>query len=159
MTPLLVLSLLAPAPQALAAVELDRIVSSVHSTKIWSSDIRQARLLKLCGPAVTSDDGILVELQNRALLLAEVGRAAGREPSADELAAHRRAWEQTLGTTEIEPLLARAGMSARELHAWQRNDLRIRIYLDNRFGNLPANQRAARTAEWLADLRQRAGLK
>ena len=158
MTPLLVISLLAP-PQALAAVELDRVVSSVHTTKIWSSDIRQARLLKLCGPAVTSDDGILLELQNRALLLAEVGRAAGREPSADELATYRRAWEQTLGTTDVEPLMARAGMNARELQAWQRNDLRIRLYLDSRFGNLPANQRAARTAEWLADLRQRAGLK
>ncbi len=55
--------------------------------------------------------------------------------------------------------MARAGMSARDLHAWQRNDLRIQMYLDGRFGSLAPNQRATRTAEWLGDLRQRAGLK
>ena len=159
MTPLLVISLLAVPQQALPAVELDRVVSTVQTTKIWSSDVRQARLLKLCGPAVSSDEGILIELQNRVLVLAEVGRAAGREPTTEELAAHRRAWEQTLGTGEVESLMTRAGMSARDLQAWHRNDLRIQMYLDGRFGGLAPNPRATRTAEWLGDLRQRAGLK
>ena len=159
MTSLLVVSLLAVPQQALAAVELDRVVSTVQTTKIWSSDVRQARLLKLCGPTVASDEGILIELQNRVLILAEVGRAAGREPTAEELAAHRRAWEQTLGTAAVDPLMTRAGMSARDLQAWHRNDLRIQMYLDGRFGGLAPNQRATRTADWLGDLRQRAGLK
>ena len=57
MTPLLVISLLAVPQQALATVELDRVVSTVQTTKIWSSDVRQARLLKLCGPAVPRTRG------------------------------------------------------------------------------------------------------
>ena len=159
MTALLVISLLAMPQQALTSVELDRIVSTVQTTKIWSSDVRQARMMKLFGPGVASDEGILIELQNRVLMLTEVGRSAVREPTAEELAAHRQAWEQRLGTRDVEPLMARAGMNARDLQAWLRNDVRIRLYLEGRFGNLGESQRAARTAEWISDLRQRAGLR
>ena len=130
MTSLLVISLLATPQQALAAVELDRIVSTVQTTKIWSSDVRQARLLKLCGPAVASDEGILIELQNRVLILAEVGRAAGS--GADGRRARRApaGVGADVGDRCVEPLMTRAGMSARDLQAWHRNDLRIRSILE-----------------------------
>src|SRR5262245_15336560 len=98
-----------------APVELDHIVSTVNTTKIWKSDVRQARMLKLCGPDVTQDDAVLTELQNRALILQEMSRAQPYEPTADALAARRREWEGSLGTTEIDPLLTRAGMNAREV--------------------------------------------
>jgi hypothetical protein len=56
------------------AVELDRVLSTVHATKVWRSDVRQARLLKLCPPA-TTDEAILAALENRLLMMAEVGRS------------------------------------------------------------------------------------
>lgn len=161
MTPLFAASLLlaAPSAQAAAPVELDRIVSTVHTTKIWQSDIRQARMLKLC-PSADTDDAILAELQNRALMLAEAGRAQPYEPTAEEVTARRREWESALGAgAGLDALLLRAGMSPRDLQAWHRDELRLRKYLDQRFGSLPAAQRTARTRDWIADLRQRAGLR
>jgi hypothetical protein len=160
MTPLFAVALLAAAPQAqnFAPVELDRVVSTVHTTRIWKSDVRQARMLKLC-PSAESDDAILVDLQNR-LMLAEVSRAQPPEPTPEELNTRRREWQTTLGGGgDLDALMARAGMTSRDLQAWHRDDLRIRKYLDLRFGSLPAPQRSARTVEWISDLRQRAGLR
>ena len=164
MTPwmLSVVVLSAPAPQqalAPAPVELDHIVSTVNATKIWKSDVRQARMLKLCGPQVTQDEAVLAELQNRALILAEMTRAQSFEPTADALAAKRREWERSLGTTEIDNLLARAGMNTREVEAWLRTDLRIQRFLSDRFSTLPPDQREARQRDWIRDLRVRAGLR
>src|SRR5262245_57796465 len=79
------------------AVELDRVLSTVHATKIWRSDVRQARLLKLCPPA-TTDDAILLALENRLLIMAEVSRSPQPyDPPADEVTRHRSEWESTLG--------------------------------------------------------------
>ena len=50
-------------------------------------------------------------------------------------------------------------MTARDLQGWLRDDLRISNYVDQRFGALPAPQRNTRVRDWVADLRQRAGLK
>ena len=142
-----------------APVELDHIVSTVNSTKIWKSDVRQARMLKLCGPDVTHEDAVLTELQNRALVLAEMTRAQAYEPTAEALATKRREWEGSLGTTEIDKLLSRAGMNAREVEAWLRTDLRIQRFLSDRFSTLPPDQREARQRDWIRDLRARAGLR
>jgi hypothetical protein len=149
-----------PQAQGLATVDLDHVLSTVHSTKIWKSDVRQARMLKLCDPSAQSDDAILTELQNRVLMLAEVARGQASEPTADQLAARRRDWEQALGAGPgLDALMARAGMTPRDLQGWLRDDLRITNYLDQRFGALPPPQRTTRVKDWVADLRQRAGLK
>jgi len=146
--------------QNLATVDLDHVISTVHSTKIWKSDVRQARMLKLCDPSAESDDAILTALQNRVLLLAEVARGQTSEPTTDQLATRRREWEQTLGAgAGLDSLMARAGMSPRDLQAWLRDDLRIQNYVDQRFGALPPAQRTTRVKDWVADLRQRAGLR
>ena len=158
----LTLALTGPQAQSLAptTVDLDHVLSTVHSTKIWRSDVRQARLLKLCDPAAESDQAILTELQNRVLMLAEVTRGQANEPSPDELAARRREWEQSVGAgAGLDALMSRAGMSQRDLQAWLRDDLRIKSYIDQRFGGLPAAQRTTRVRDWVADLRQRAGLR
>ena len=156
----LALALTGPQAQNLATVDLDRVVTTVHSTKIWKSDVRQARMLKLCDRSAESDDAIVTELQNRVLMLAEVARGQASEPTADQLATRRREWEQALGAGDgLDSLMARAGMSSRDLHAWLRDDLRIRNYVDQRFGALPPTQRTTRVKDWVADLRQRAGLR
>jgi hypothetical protein len=142
------------------AVEIDRVLSTVHATKIWRSDVRQARLLKLCPPA-TTDEAILVALENRLLIMAEVSRSPQPyDPPADEVARHRGEWEATLGGgASVTDLLGKAGMTAPELEAWLRGDLKIRKYIEQRFGALPAAERQTRIDEWTKDLRQRAGLK
>jgi len=142
------------------AVEVDRVLSTVHATKIWRSDVRQARLLKLC-PQASSDDAILLALENRVLMMAEVSRSSQPyDPPADEVARHRSEWEGRLGAApNVTDLLTRAGMTAPELEGWLRADLKIRRYLEQRFGALPASERQARIDEWTKDLRQRAGLK
>ena len=95
-------------------------------------------MLKLCDPAAQSDEAILTELQNRVLMLAEVARGQTSEPTADQIAERRRDWEQALGAgAGLDALMARAGMSARDLQGWLRDDLRIRNYVDQRFGALP----------------------
>jgi hypothetical protein len=157
--PVVVLSV-AHAQQSLSPpVELDHIVSTVNSTKIWKSDVRQARMLKLFGADVTHEDAVLTELQNRALVLAEMTRGQAYEPTADALAAKRREWEGSLGATEIDKLLARAGMKSAEVDAWLRTDLRIQRFLSDRFSTLPPDQRGPRQRDWIRDLRQRAGLR
>ena len=88
----LTLAMTGPQAQNLATVDLDHVMSTVHSTKIWKSDVRQARMLKLCDPTAQSDEAILTELQNRVLMLAEVARGQTTEPTADQLAARRRDW-------------------------------------------------------------------
>jgi hypothetical protein len=59
----------------------------------------------------------------------------------------------------VTELLAKAGMTAPELEAWLRGDLKIRKYIEQRFGALPPAERQTRIDEWTKDLRQRAGLK
>lgn len=141
------------------AVELDRVLSTVHATKVWRSDVRQARMLKLCPPA-TTDEAILAALENRLLMMAEVSRSPQPyDPPADEVAHHRTEWEGTLGSANVTELLGKAGMTAPELEAWLRGDLKIRKYIEQRFGALPAAERQTRIDEWTKDLRQRAGLK
>lgn len=140
-----------------AQIEIDRIVSKVYATNIRQSDLRQARLLKLC-PKTDSDELILAELQNRTLILAELARVPPADPTEDELAARRREWDDSIGGADRDGLLGKAGMSARELQTWLRDDVRIKKYLDQRFGRIPEAERAGRIQEWIRTLRQRAAL-
>jgi hypothetical protein len=138
-------------------IEVDRVLVRVHNTPITRSDVRQARLLKLVPGG--SDEAILVELENRILILSELSRAAGDEPSDADIASRRKAWEGALGGGALDVLLVKAGMNPRELQSWMRDDVRIRRYYEQRFGTLPEAQRAERITEWVHNLRQRAGLK
>ena len=158
LTALMLLSLPTSGAQG-GAVEIDRVLSTVHATKIWRSDVRQARLLKLV-PQATTDEAILLALENRVLIMAEVSRSPqAYDPPAEEVARHRSEWERTLGGGHLPDLLGKAGMTAPELEGWLRADLKIRKYIEQRFGALPAAERQTRIDEWTKDLRQRAGLK
>jgi hypothetical protein len=156
----LVLATLGGVPAGQAAgqqpVVLDRIVSTVGSQIIRLSDLRQARMLKLIEGADQSDAAIQQALENRYLELAEVVRFPPAEPSAADVAARRRQWEASLGTTDVAGLLARAGMSSATLDAWLRDDVRIERYLERRFASTPDRQKAI--DGWISSLRRRAGL-
>jgi hypothetical protein len=149
-------------PALLAAptqVELDRIVSRVEGRIVTQSDIRQARALKLVEDT-SSDAATLRGLETRLLMLHELSRAAPLPPAgASEVDARRGEWVATVGgETQVADLLQQSGMSPAHLDDWLRDDLRIRAYLHRQFGMLGEAERAQGMAEWLARLRQRAGL-
>jgi len=158
---LLPVVLLAAAVPGVAAqqAEIDRILWNFNGAIITTTDVWQARQLKLVPADATTDDQVLRALQNRQLMLIEIRRVPPPAPAANDVAAHRREWETTLGSgVDVRALLAKSGMSEKTCDGWLTDDLRIRAYLHERFGKLPDADRAARTEEWLRGLRQRAGL-
>ncbi len=142
-----------------AQVELDRIVSRVNGRIITTSDIRQARLLKLVDQS-QSEESTRRALEDRLLILAELNRAAPLAPIPDpEVAARRTEWQSSLGAdADVAALLRQGAMSEGDLGAWCRDDLKIRAYLKRQFGMLSEAERAKAESDWVARLRQRADL-
>ena len=139
--------------------EIDRTLWSYNGAIITTSDVWQARQLRLVPADATTDDQVLRALQNRQLMLLEIRRVPPPAPGAADIAAHRREWESSFGAgADMRTLLTKAGMSEKACDGWLTDDLRIRAYLRERFGMLPESERATRTEEWLRGLRQRAGL-
>lgn len=142
-----------------AQVEVDRTLQHVYGTAIMLSDVREARVLKLVPEAAAGDDAVLTALENRLLILREVSRAAPAEPARDAIAGRRRAWAASWPPgTDLAATMVRVGTSDQALDGWFRNELLIAAYLDQRFGTQADAARAARVADWIADLRRRANL-
>jgi hypothetical protein len=145
--------LAAGAVPARAQASLDRLLSRVNGVAITASDVSQARTLKLVADT-SSDEACQRELENRILVLGEVSRGAALDSIDDAaVAEHRRSWEASLGAP-ADQLMSRADMSERALQAWLRDDLRIRAFLQRQFGGRPGA-----VSDWIARLRERAGLR
>jgi hypothetical protein len=144
-----------------AQTVLDKVVSNVNGEVITQLDVRQARMLKLrlvTAPA-ESDADVLRGLENRRLVLSEVSHVTLPAPAAGDLAARRRDWEAAVGAgANLPQLLDRAGLSENGLQSWLRDDVRIQLYLAQRFGGVPETDRPAEIARWVATLREHAGL-
>jgi hypothetical protein len=159
LAPVLAVRIVAGSPAQ--AVEIDRTVEHVYGTAIMASDVRQAKQLKLL-PNAATDNAILMALENRLLLLREVGRQAA-QPSTQvapaSIAARRQAWAASWPAgTDVPALLKVNGMTDQALDGWFRDDLRIAAYMDLRFGANDDEARAKRVTEWIAELRRRANL-
>ena len=160
----LLLTLCLPAVHAVrlaAQTELDRVVGRVNNKIITQSDIQQARLLKLVEDT-SSDEATRRGLEDRLLILAEIDRAsAGRGAGADaDFLAKRSAWETSLGGRgRVAELVGRTSLGENGLDAWLRDDVRIDAYVKRQFGNLPDAERRRAVGDWVARLRQRAGLR
>jgi hypothetical protein len=149
--PALITAMTSAAPQ----IELDRILSRAGGRIITQSDVRQARALGLVDDT-SSDDTVRRALEDRWLILNEIGRAAPLAAASDaELAARRGEWEARRGVARSPGM----SMPESDLQAWMRDDLRIRAFLQRQFGSLPAGQRERVQEEWLARLRARAELE
>ena len=100
-------------------------------------------------------------LENRILILDDLSRSSGLPPTTgDELAARHQQWEARVGGRgRGAELLGEAGMTEKGLDAWLSDDLRIRAYLQRQFGTLPEADRSRAADDWIARLRQRAGLR
>jgi hypothetical protein len=128
-----------------ASVTIDRIVARVNNEIVQSLDVRQARLLKLFGPDVTTDDAVLEHLINRRLALGDAARYPVPEPSPADVASRRQWWEASLvagsGTAANLPaLLQDAGMTETSLSGWFRDDARIETLENQRFTSAPATR-------------------
>jgi len=148
------------AGSARAQVEVDRVLQRVGDQVITELDVRRARMLKLVGPDATTDDAIQRELENHWLMVGEIARFNAAPPEASAVLAERERWRTALGAgTDVQELMARAGMTNVELETWFRDNLRIRTYLDNRFGAVSPADRETVIDEWIRGLRARAGLR
>jgi hypothetical protein len=128
-----------------APVTIDRIVARVNDEIVQSLDVRQARLLKLFGPDVATDDAVLEHLINRRLALGDAARYPVPEPRATDVASRRQRWEASLaagsGTAlNLPALLQDAGMSETSLSGWFRDDARIETLENQRFTSAPATR-------------------
>jgi hypothetical protein len=153
----LILTASAAAAAAQTPVEIDRTLQRVNGTAIMTSDVRQARLLRLLAPPPPSDDAIQTALENRLLMLSEAARSTIAEPAAAQIASRRQAWAALWPSpAELAAQIHRSGMTDRALDGWFRDDLRIDAYIEQRFP--PDPKRDERIATWIKDLRQRANL-
>jgi hypothetical protein len=152
-------TLVAPPGAPAAQVEIDRILVRVNGHIITTSDVRQARALRLVDD-VSSEAAVQRALENRLLILGEMARAAPAAPPREaDVAARRTAWITSLGAgADVPGLLAKGGMSEAELQAWLTDDVRVAAYLQRQFGMLPGAERVRATDEWINRLRQRADL-
>ena len=146
---------LAAVPMA-AQVEIDKTLSRIYGAALMSSDVRQAKLLRLV-PSATTDDAVLAALENRLLILHETAKNARLEPAKEAIEAAKDSWRRGLPQgSDVTALMTRAGMTEQTLDGWFRDDLRVAAYLNQRFGTVP--DREARISSWVSDLRRRAGL-
>jgi len=158
-TILLAASLIAT-PSAGADV-IDRIMAVVGGHPITLSDVTGARQFKLIAvPAGTADANayVLDRLIERTLVLTEVERFQPPEPAPVEITIQVDKLEKEAGSASaLEKMLSVTGMTRDQLRRFIRDDLRITIYMNQRFSVTPDPQeRASATAAWIADLRRRA---
>jgi hypothetical protein len=138
---------------------IDRVLAVVAGDLIMLSDVRAAREL---GLVTTTDAGdpdreVLSQLIDRALILDEVERYAPPEPSPQAIDRAFRAVRGRFAAADaFATALARVGFEEKQLRAILRQNLRIRAYLDQRFGGETPERGEAIIAAWVAGLRSRA---
>jgi hypothetical protein len=145
---------------ALAAAQtpVDKTRLIVAGRVIMDTDIRVALELELVSRLATTDAAVQTELENRHLMLAEIGTTSIAEPTDAEVAERRQQWERSLGPGgSPAERLAAVHMTEADLTAWLKDDVRIQKYLRDRFvreTNVPDA-----VNRWIQDLRRRAGLR
>jgi len=125
------------------------------------SDLQRCRVLRLLDASDDSDEALQRAYEDRILVLRDMARpgVGPINPPIQALAARRRRWEATLDPTQSIPdLLARAGMTPAALEAWLADDVRIAMYLDQRFGAVAGADRGGVIRQFHQRLRRGAGL-
>src|SRR5262245_32746081 len=146
---------------AIATAEtVDRVLAVVAGQLIMLSDVTAVRALGIITPSAGADPvgSVLSQLIDRELMLAEVDRYAPPEPeSADidrEVATVRARFPSAKA---FDDTLARSGFDVTHVRELERQDLRLRAYIEQRF-TVPENDVARRqslVADWVAGLRRR----
>ena len=144
---------------AVRAEVIDRIMAVVGGQPITLSDVNAAMVFHLVPQRDTPDPlaTTLDRLVERALILAEVDRYQPPEPAPDAIDERIVAIAGQLGSREaLDRNLAAVGLTLEQLRRRIRDDMRISIYLNQRFGGGETeNDRRTLVADWVAGLRRR----
>jgi hypothetical protein len=125
-------------PARLRADMIDRILAVVSGGLILQSDAIAATRLRLVEVPEMPDkiQGALDRLIERRLILVEVDRYGPPEPAPAEIDAGVAALVARIGAGDtLEDIFRATGYSSEQLRIHVRDDLRIRTYLQQRFGN------------------------
>jgi hypothetical protein len=117
---------------------LDRVVARVNGEPITLSDTRAAIALGIVEQTEGVDPIVsaLPQLVERRLVLAEVARFAPPEPDITSLNGQVNAIKARVGTPEQLAALERTtGVGDTQIREIARDELRIRAYLNQRFGS------------------------
>ena len=117
---------------------LDRVIARVNGEPITLSDARAAIALGIVEQTAGVDPIVsaLPQLVERRLVLAEVARFAPPEPDIASLNGQVNAIKARVGTAEQLALLETStGVGEVQIREIARDDLRIRAYLNQRFGS------------------------
>jgi hypothetical protein len=156
----LVPALIFSAVVALRADVIDRIMAVVDGQPVTLSDVVGVRQFELIAvPAGTPDPlAYLVDrLVERSVILTEVERFQPPEPDPVAITVVVDDLQRRVGSAaEFDRMLSVTGMTRDQLRRFVRDDQRITIYLNQRFGMLSPQERVASITGWIADLRRRA---
>jgi hypothetical protein len=118
---------------------IDRILAVVDNALVMQSDVMAAMRLGL-EPAPASGDriaGVLDRLIERRLTLIEVDRYAPPEPLAADVDLRFEQVKLSLpSAAAFAAVLKETGLDEAQLRRYLRDDLRIRAYLEQRFGSV-----------------------
>lgn len=125
---------------ALASAQelLDRVIARVNGEPITMSDARAAIALGIIELTEGVDPIVsaLPQLVERRLVLAEVARFAPPEPDITSLNGQVNALKAHVGSPEkLAELESSTGVGETQIREIARDDLRIRAYLNQRFGS------------------------
>jgi hypothetical protein len=143
------------------AQPLDRILAVVNGHVIMRSDVRAFLDLGLVdGTSSPADEGtVLTLLIERRVVLDEVDRFVVEEPDpvvVEQRLARLRA-DLPRGT-ELEPLLARSGLTLDDLRYLLADDIRREMYLQRRF-QVVGDDRDEAVRDWVGNLLTRAQIR
>lgn len=122
-----------------AAPVIDRILASVSGAIITLSDVNAAIELGLVNTSGAADpvQAALEQLIERSLMLAEVDRYAPPEPAAADIDTRVAALRAGAGSDErLRRAMATVGLTEDGLRTIARDDLRLDVYLNQRFASL-----------------------
>ena len=143
------------------AETVDRVLAVVAGQLIMLSDVTAVSALGIIEPSPGADPtgSVLSRLIDRELMLAEVDRYAPPEPDAAEIDREVAAVRARFPSQKVfDDTLARSGYDVTHVREIERQNLRLRAYLDQRF-TAPDNDAARRQSlidDWVAGLRRRA---
>ncbi len=135
---------------------IDRVLAVVSGGLVLQSDAVAAIRLGLVEVPSPGDrmQVALDRLIERRLMLLEVDRYGPPEPSQADIDAGLAAMGRRIASVDtLDAILAQTGLTAEQLRVFVRDDLRIRAYLQQRFGGSPE---AALVRDWVTGLRRRA---
>ena len=116
---------------------IDRILAVVSGGLILQSDVTAALRLQLVAVPAQGDriQGALDRLIERRLMLVEVDRYGPPEPSRAEVDAAVGEIDKRIASgVQLDAILRETGFTVDQLRLYVRDDLRIRAYLQQRFG-------------------------